>query len=662
MKVVFLAVGVLAVAVVAFHFATTVHAAKASALAPARKALFSTSFSLPMFFEPNQGQTSPQVKFLARGAGYGLFLTADEAVLRLQRATSAPHSAVSAQPLSSSVIQMHLEGSNPSARISGASPLTGKSNYFIGNDPSKWRSGIPQFAQVKYEAVYPGVDLVYYGNQGQLEYDFRVAPGAEPNQIALNFKGASAHIISGDAGDSGDLILSTADGDVRFHAPVIYQQDGNNRKTVAGSFRQLADNKIGFTIGNYDHNRELVIDPVLSYSSYLGGTDTESLVKVAVDSAQLIYLAGSTTSAYFFPPPVNGGSPPLQNTLNGTQNLFIAVINPTPNPGVSQLVFATYLGGDKVDNLAGITVDANFSIYVAGTTTSDDFPTTPNAFQTAQTVTENNGFPGTHGFLSAITLGLNSVYTLGYSTYLAGSGVDTVTGLAVDTTQDAYVTGVTTSTNDQSNGFPSNPNGYQLLSNAAPGGSQFFASEINTKFSGSESMIYSTYFGGGNPGNAANTGGGIAVDPTTSNVNMYITGTTNMLPTGINGGKGFPLLNSQQSCLDEASTTSCNGTSPTNTDGFVAKINPNPQTGGSGASSLIYSTYIGGSGTDSAAAISVDSSGNAYVTGTTNSTDWVCKSCVPGFQGAYPPGAISNAFVVKIGNQIGSNFPLAYFT
>ena len=306
MKAAFLAAAVLATAGIVFYFGTAVHAAQASGPVSAErrsaersfaapKALSSTTISLPLFFEPNQGQTAPQVKFLAHGAHYGLFLTADEAVLELQHsAASTPPSVLSSQfsvpstqASTNAVIRMRLAGANASARVSGASPLPGKSNYFIGNDPSKWRSGIPQFARVEYKSVYPGVDLVYYGNQGQLEYDFRVAPGAKPNQIALSFNGASAHIVSGDSGDSGDLVLSTANGDVRFHAPRIYQpaapQSGNAEKAVAGSFRQLAGNKIGFTIGDYDHSRELVIDPILIYSTYLGGTGTEGLVQIAVD-------------------------------------------------------------------------------------------------------------------------------------------------------------------------------------------------------------------------------------------------------------------------------------------------------------------------------------------------------------------------------------------
>ena len=667
MKAAFLAAAVLATAGVVFYFGTAVHAAKATGPEPnGHKALASKSVSLPMFFEPNHGQTAPQVKFLARGAGYGLFLTADEAVLQLQpSAVSTQHSALSSQRASSSVIRMRLDGANSSARVSGASPLPGKSNYFIGNDPSKWRSDIPQFARVQYQAVYPGVDLVYYGNQGQLEYDFRVAPGADPNQIALSFQGASARIVSGDSGDSGDLIFSTANGDIHFHAPHVYQpaapesgnSSGNTEKAIAGGFRQLAGNKIGFTIGDYDHTRELVIDPILSYSTYLGGGG-ESLVKVAVDAADNIYLAGSTTSAYFFPIPTNNDnpSPPLQTTLNGTQNLFIAKINPSPQLGYPQLLYATYLGGSGTDSLAGIAVDSSFNIYVAGTTTSPDFPT-PNGLPQPGPVT------GTHGFLSAITFNSNNnVYSLAYSTYLAGNGADTVTGLAIDSNRNAYVTGVTTSTNPETYlyPFPASSNGYQTVSNAppnAPGYPQFFASKIDTTRSGYPSMLYSTYFGGGYPANATAIGGGIAVDPAPNSApNMYITGTTNMLPVGTNGGAGFPLLAAQQSCLNEASNHgTCNSNNTTAPDAFVAKINPNYD----GSSSLFYSTYLGAEGDDYGNAIDVDTSGNAYVIGSTDSLLWQIP---PGaFQTSYGGGS-DDAFIAKIGNLTGSVYPLTYFT
>ena len=431
---------------------------------------------------------------------------------------------------------------------------------------------------------------------------------------------------------------------------------------IAGNFRQLADNKIGFTIGDYDRSRELVIDPTLTYSTYLGGSGTEGLVKVAVDSAGLIYVAGSTNSADF-PTAIakanNPNDPPFQEqlTVAGATNIFIAVLNPTLIPpqftDTQQLVYATYLGSSGIDSLAGIAVDSSFGIYVAGTTTSactttattSCFPTTGNAFQTAPAVA------GTHGFLSKlsnVSPNQTLVYGLSYSTYLAGSGTDHVTGVAIDVgcnrqACNAYVTGDTTSSNQPSDSFPANPNGFQTTSNS-PGNPQFFASKINTTGSGQLSMIYSTYFGGSNPANATAVGGGIAVDQASSTANMYITGTTNMLPQGLNGGLGFPLFAAQQSCLNLASQTSCNGSSGgTNTDAFVAKITPKPGV------TPIYSTYLGGGGIDAGAGIAVDTSSNAYITGSTSSSDWV--NC-GGFQCTLN-GPI-NAFVAKIGPLTGS--------
>jgi hypothetical protein len=684
MKAPFLAVAIIAVAGAAFYLGTGTYSVKAAetqrATHPAPgSAGVPKSLTLPMFFEPNQGQSNPQVKFLARGSGYGLVLTADEAILQLQPSVPNPRTVNDHVPVKpGALIRMRLEGANKSARVSGDSLLPGKSNYFIGKDPSKWQHNIPQFARVQYQGVYPGVDLVYYGNHGQLEYDFRVAPGAAPKQIALSFSGASAHIASD---DSGDLLLSTGNGDIRFHAPHIYQPavGGSDRSetTVAGSFRQLADNKIGFTIGDYDRSRELVIDPKLSYFTYLG-VGGESLVKVAVDNAQNIYLAGSTTSAYFLNmyPTVNP-PPPLQTQLGGpgAQNIFIAVINPMPETGFPQLQYATYLGGSGMDSLAGIAVDLSSNIYVAGTTTSTDFPVSSIKNGTLAPFQSSPLEPGTpcnantinpcHGFLSAIELGGGAgapTYTLAYSTYLSGDGSDTVTGLAIGNndchpTCNAYVTGVTTSTVGISNGFPANAAGYQKQSNS-PGNLQFFASEIATSLSGSQSMLYSTYFGGGNFGAQDNAvGGGIAVDPTATSPNMYFTGTTNMLGVPSGSLAAFPLFNAQQSCLNQPSTTTCLTQSPDATDAFVAKIDPSQP----GAFPL-YSTYIGGSGDDSGNGISVDTSGNAYVVGATNSSNWlgVGGGYQTSYNGTFPA---SNAFLVKIGNDLsGTEYPITYFT
>jgi uncharacterized repeat protein (TIGR01451 family) len=659
---------------------------------PASQPVSASSPSFPMFFEPNVGQTDGRVKFLARGSGYGLFLTADDAVLSLQ------HLTVKGQPAKSNVVRMHLEGASSSARVHGAEPLPGKSNYFIGNNPSKWHRDVPQFARVEYQRVYPGIDLVYYGNQQQLEYDFRVAPGADPNQIALTFQGASAHI------DSGDLVLSTADGDVRFHAPHIYQptQPKNTASadqssaTVEGGFRQLSDNKIGFTIGAYDRSRELVIDPVLSYSTYFG-LGGESLASVAIDFSDNIYLACSTTSADF---PVTTGA--IQTNLGGSgaQNILIAVLNPLAGAGSAQLLFATYLGGSGTDSLGQIAVDpgqvsfpipgiasSGINIYVAGKTTSPDFPTTAaNAFQSKATFTGIQ----THGFLSAISAtgtSTGNVFALKYSTYLAGNAGnlsttenDAVTGVAVDLFFDAYVTGTTTST-DVLTGFPSTTNAFQICpwQTAQSGGTpcpvtsgpmQFFASEINTAGSGPQSMLYSTYFGGGysaDPANAA-TGGGIAVDNISnnphSNVNMYFTGTTNMWGGGVqipNNAASFPLINAWQSCLNESGaigtgTTGCNAPG-TNTDAFVVKLNPNRV-----GATPTYSTFLGGAGNDTGNAVAADTLGNSYVTGGTFSTDWSCtNSCVfaPSPYGA--SSGTQNAYIAKVTDEEGGIFPLVFF-
>lgn len=637
----FLGAVVLAAAGAAFHFATTSRAARAG-IPPASAQRAASALSLPLFFEPNQGQTDPQVKFLARGAGYSLFLTANEAVLEMQP------SAVSRQRSTGNVIRMRLEGANSPARVSGVEPLRGKSNYFIGNDPAKWHRNIPQFARVNYSSVYPGVDLVYYGSQGQLEYDFLVAPGADPGQIVLTFDGASASL------DSGDLVLSTSQGHLLFHAPQIYQQEGNTRKTIAGRFRQLAGNKVGFTLGAYDRGRELVIDPVLNYSTYLGGSGSESLVQVAVDSGLNIYVAGSTTSADF--PGTSGG---FQPHLSGPSDIFIAKLNPAANP---QLIYATYLGGSADEDAAGVAVDSSLFVYVAGTTTSANFPTTDNAFQKAADVPPG---PGPHGFLSKLDVNANQLL---YSTYLAGSNAagnasDQVTGLAIDGKQDAFVTGTTTSTDlpSTSVGFPANLNGYQQQSNG--GTSQFFASKIDTTGTGFSSMLYSTYFGGSTvpTGFTLTTdGGGVAVD---TGGNMYFTGGMNFI-----GGLPplFPLLNAQQTCLNQPGTSTCANSSGA-LDAFVAKINPNLV----GTASLLYSTYLGGSGDDTGIGIAVDASANAYVTGKTNSTDF------PVTTGAFqlclnntstttpcPPSTALDAFIGKIGNPVSPStvFPLNYAT
>lgn len=658
MKAAMLAVILLSVAGIALRLAVTRSLGQAAQLPAAHAPISASTLSLPLYFEPNQGQTDPQVKYMARGLRYGLFLTINEAVLELQHPTGVEtRLAVSpATPQSApSVIRMHLEGASAAARIRAAQPLPGKSSYFIGNDPSKWHRNVPQFGRVEYQGIYPGIDLIYYGNDHQLEYDFRIAPGADANQIDLSLQGASARV------DRGDLVLTTTDGDVRFHAPHIYQSAANQQSAtpqqteIAGGFRLLAANKIGFTVGPYDHSRELVIDPVLSYSTYFGGTGTESLVKVAVDQADNIYLAGSTTAPIF------------PGTLPGQQNIFIAVLNTGNSP---QLVYSIYLGSSGTDNLAGIAVDGGFNIYVAGTTISNGptfFPTTANAFQA--------GVAGTHGFASQLVLA-SGAYTLNYSTYLAGNGADTVTGVAADATQNIYVTGTTTSTNDPSNGFPSNSFAYQPCPfepktqsgqtgcTITSGPPQFFASKISTNaaLTGAESMLYSTYFGGGNPANATSTGGGVAVD---ASGYMYFTGTTtmqNFTTTGL--GAAYPILNAYQACLNQPGSsqgTVCSpATNPTVSDAILVKLNPSQ---GEPGAAPFFSTYLGGSSNDAGIAVGLDGADDAYVTGSTSSGDWSCPGCLAPAPFTYTDTSASNAFIAEISNQTATNtiFPLSYF-
>ena len=224
-----------------------------------------------MIFEANQGQSDPRVKFMARGAGYGLFLTSDEAVLSLQ---PSPKQAAG-------VLRMALAGANSNAVVVGANALPGKSNYMIGNDASKWHRNVPQFARVRYGAVYPGIDLVYYGNQGKLENHFEVAPGADPKQVALTFQGAGQLSLD----ESGNLVVAVNGRDVKLEAPHVYQTVDGEEKPVIGRFALRAANQVGFELGNYDRSRTLVIDPVLTYSTYLGGGGTETFTKIAVDSA-----------------------------------------------------------------------------------------------------------------------------------------------------------------------------------------------------------------------------------------------------------------------------------------------------------------------------------------------------------------------------------------
>ncbi len=594
---------------------------------------------LPMIFEPNQGQAASGVKFVAHGQGYGLYLDDAGAMLALP----IPSSGAGQPKLTLEAVRMRLVGANPSPQITGADQLPGTSNYFIGNDPKKWHRGIPQFSKVRYRSVYPGIDLVFYGNQGRLEYDFRVAPGADPAQAELQFDGAhKLELIH------GDVTLSGGGASVRLQAPVIYQRVGDRQQPVKGRFVLRGANRVGFEVGAYDRSRELVIDPTISYSTYFGGSvpgnATTTLPFVAVNGNGFIYLTGSTTASNLLTEyPVSG---PIQDTLNGAQNIFVLELNPTA-VGTAQVVYLTYLGGSGTDTAAGIAVDSGGNTYVAGTTSSPNFPTV-SGFQSGPVA----GSTGTsHVFVSAISgivpTSPPTAPTLSYSTYLSGSGTDIASGMAIDTNRDVYVTGTTTSlaAGDQKSGFPSTLLPVPFQQAPAPGAPiQFFVTEVNTANIGASSIAYSTYFGGAVGGTSASQvvaiGGGIAVD---TSFNVYFSGTTNFYNSqeSLSGGGGqttdFPILNAYQPCLDTPPPTvltypvACTApaTTPYPTDAFVAKINvANAKTG---AAQLLFSTYLGGTQTDSSTSLTIDSS-NVYLTGATNSSDFVIPTGVAPFQ------------------------------
>jgi hypothetical protein len=610
-----------------------------SAAVPVRdpKLAHSLLSSLPLVFEPNRGQgnldpADERARFVARGSGYSLFLGTQGAILSIvsqqQRVQTKKQGDSSRPSLRVDSLEMKLAGSNPNPVISGDGPLPGKSNYFIGNDPGKWRTGVPQFARVRYENVYPGINLAFYGNHGRLEFDLQVAPGADPAQAELEFDAAKSLKIS----DGALLIQQGRVADLRFESPHVYQLVEGRERPIEGRFVLRGAHRAGFEIGAYDHSRELVIDPVPTFSSYFGGSGDEHSSGVAVDGAGNIYLTGSTTSANI---PDTAGF--FQVSLAGTENVYVAKITPStaPNNG-STLVYATYLGGNGSDTPAGIAVDGANDAYLAGTTSSTNFPTTPFGYQTAPEA----GSTGTqHVFVTELDpLGA----TLKYSSYLSGSGNDLASGMTIDFSGNLYVTGTTTSTLASDVGsvgghqFPSSSLPFAVpFQSSAFSSIQFFVTKVNTTQVGNGSIAYSTYFGGGlsqtKPPLAV--GGGIAVD---QNQIIYFSGTTNFT---FNSGEvgAFPILNAFQPCLNQYSPTvitnppPCTNTSGA-TDAFLAKLNPAaPQLNQGGQ--LVWSTYLGGSGTDSATGIALDPGAvNVYLIGTTNSTDITPPTITAPFQ------------------------------
>ena len=586
---------------------------------------------LPMSFEPNRGQTDRRVKFLSRGSGYTLFLTPSEAMLALWNEKPSEERAVSSSSKNpqaasrnskSSVLRMKLIGANACPKIEGRQQLIGKRNYLIGNDQAKWHTNIPTFAQVQYTDVYPGIDMVYYGQQRQLEYDFRLTAGADPNEIRIAFEGAENLKIDAD----GNLVLKTSGGEIIQRAPVIYQDGENGRQSIAGRYILRSEREVGFDISAYDSNRPLVIDPQLVYSTFYGGSDKDIANGIAVDRSGNAYITGETLS------PNLSLINPFQSQLGGAvgnSDAFVMKLNANG----SQVIYSTYIGGGFVDRANAITVTSDGKACITGVTNdngdnpccsgANNFPTTSNRFQ------GNGGNDRQRdAFVTVLTADGGGLF---YSTFFGGThgynghpfGNEDGLGIAVDSSDNIYVTGDTSS-----NDLPTK-NAFQPHRASSDDGPDAFIAKFDPSANGgvfSSTLLYSSYLGG----SGTDIGRAVAVD---SVGNAYVVGNTfsSDLTTKAPDSLG-PLQ------------TSNNGGS----DAFVAKIDP---TNATGSASLVYSTYFGGAGTDRALAVAVDSSQRAYVTGSTDST-------FPSFitKNAFQPnnaGGDSDAFVAKF-NANGS--------
>ncbi|MBZ5610168.1 MAG: SBBP repeat-containing protein [Acidobacteriia bacterium] len=547
---------------------------------------------LPLRFEESRSQTHPNARYVARGPNFLLSLAPNQSWMEW----SDPDGRTAS-------VQTRLRNGNPDARMQPEDRLSGSANYFVGSAQA-WRTDVAGFGRVRYREVYPGIDLVFHGEQGRLEYDFILAPMADPGRIRLELSGHRAARVS----DEGDLIVSTEAGDILWKRPEIYQEAAGSRSPVTGRFVLAGKQSVRFEIGSYDHARPLVIDPVLKYATYIGHKGNDSARGIAVDGAGNVYVAGATSSsdldtvsAY---QPNFGGMTTSPLTGDG----FVAKFNPS-----GALQYLTYLGGSFDDSIFALAVDSAGNAYVTGGTNSSDFPTM-NPYQ-ANFAGLGGGGVARSG--DAFVAKLNPTGNkLLYSTYLGGNQDDLGLAIAIDSAGNAYIGGATASSN-----FPLTPGGgeYQSTYSGAGGepirhitetvplwepGDAFVAKLDPT---GSK-LLFSTYLGGFQDDAALS----IAVD---SSHNVYVGGCTI--------SSNFPTKNALQSTYG--------GAEPQNFffslgDGFIAKLNPT-------GTDLIYSTYFGGAGDDCITAIALDSAGDVYMTGTTTTTN--LKTSQGAYQSAF---------------------------
>jgi Beta-propeller repeat len=591
---------------------TSPSAQPATVNAEQRRQIHATLAALPLAFEENQGQTDPRVKYTARGNGYHLYLTSTQAIMSLNgrgrtdsevrdmmlhkrfgaagtkamllKRKAHTQKGTSVASLTMDFVGAHAEG------IVGRDRQAGKVNYFLGRDPANWHANIPLFGHVEYQKLYPGIDLAFRGEGKQLEFDYIVHPGADAEKIALGFEGANHLELSSD----GNLTIATSAGPVQLHKPVAYQEKDGKRQVIESWFVAESKQRIAFGLGPYDHNRELVIDPNVTYSTYFGGDGPDYGTGVAVDASGNAFVCGASNST----------SLPGNNSGSVNYDGFVTEISSS-----GTLVFTSIFGGSQDDFPAGIAVDSQ-GIYLAGTTDSSDFPVTTGAVQTAFMGGVSSG--NNDAFAAKLALNGSSIT---WGTFIAGGDSDSGLGVAVDSAHNVYVVGETFS-NDLGGAVGGKnplPSGSALnLGQSNPGTDDGYIAKLN-----STGTAYSlvSYLGG----SGADIATGIALD---GSGNVYVSGQTISTDLPVTSG------------VVQGQCGSCNGGKD---DAFVAAINAN-------LSSYKYFTFYGGSGEDGALAITANSSGNAFLTGLTLSTDFPMagtpiQSTLNGTQ---------NAFVVEL--------------
>lgn len=528
-------------------------------------------------FTANQGQWDDQAKFRAAVGKATIWLASDGIYFRFLRDQSpsgmTTHVAESRLPgaIETLTIKASFIGANAHATISGIDALAYKCNYFIGNDPDQWQTDVPNYRAVLYEQIYDGIDLKYYSNNGQVEYDFVVAPGTDISQIKIRYEGALSIARSA----AGQLKIETDWGEIIEELPLIYQIENGLQTKIAGDFVLEDANTFGFVLENYDPSLPLIIDPTLEYSTYYGGTGGDEALALAVDASGATYLTGRTVSEDF---PLSPGAPDTDRT--GTNyDAFVSKLNADGDG----MVYSTYLGGAGLENYVvycGIAVNASGEAYVVGQTFSTDFPTV-NAIQG-----QNNGV--TNAFITKLNSAGNGLI---YSTYLGGNGEDFGNDIAVDKDGAAYITGEA-----RTGDFPTS-NAYQ---DKRQGGYDAFLTKIS---SSGDSLLYSTYLGG----DGYEKGYGIAVDSAGS---AFVTGFTT--------SKNFPTT--AGTFQEEA---------PGFYDAFVVKFNP------AGDSLLYCTYLGGAGDMSEGRAIVVDASGAAYISGITRAMDFPTKDPIQTKPNAY---------------------------